>query len=165
MKRRTALPALLACAPLPGTLAAQETRVLAPDVALPDATLPVQRLSDLRGRTVYLDFWASWCGPCRRSFPWMAQLQLRYQARGLQVLALNLDARRTDAEAFLQHTPAGFALAFDPKGEAARAFGIKGMPSSVLIDPQGHMLWQHRGFRPDEAAALEQRIADTLPRQ
>ncbi|MBH9552687.1 TlpA family protein disulfide reductase [Inhella sp. 4Y17] len=145
--------------------AALEPGTLAPDIALPQANLPIGRLSDLRGRVVYLDFWASWCGPCRLSFPWMARLQANHQARGLQVLALNLDERRADADAFLARTPAAFGVAFDASGEGAKRFGVKGMPSSALIDANGRLLWQHRGFRLDEAPELERRIVEALPRQ
>jgi len=147
-----------------GSAQALEPGQPAPDIALPQATLPVQELAGLRGQLVYLDFWASWCGPCRQSFPWMGELQKKYGARGLQVLAINLDKQRADADAFLARHPAGFALAFDPQGEAARRFAIKGMPSSVLIGPDGRVLWEHRGFRPEEAAELEARIVKALPR-
>jgi len=155
-------PALLCLALLVGPAQAVEPGQPAPDIALPRSTLPASQLSALRGQWVYLDFWASWCGPCRQSFPWMSALQQKYGPRGLQVLAVNVDAKQSDADAFLARTPAGFALAFDPKGEAPRRFAIQGMPSSVLIDPQGQVRWVHKGFRPDEAAALEARIAAAL---
>jgi cytochrome c biogenesis protein CcmG/thiol:disulfide interchange protein DsbE len=147
-------------------LAAPAVRALeageaAPDVALPDCPL-ASRLSELRGLWVYLDFWASWCGPCRQSFPWMAKLQQQYASRGLRVLAISLDAQRSDADAFLARQPAGFALAFDPSGESARRFAVRAMPSSALIDPQGRVRWMHRGFRSDDAAALEARVAQAL---
>ncbi|MCK6432957.1 MAG: TlpA family protein disulfide reductase [Burkholderiaceae bacterium] len=140
---------------------ALEAGEAAPDVALPECALGA-RLSDLRGLWVYLDFWASWCGPCRQSFPWMAQLQRQYAARGLRVVAVNLDAQRSDADAFLARHPAGFALAYDPSGESARRFAVRGMPSSALIDPHGRLRWMHRGFRSDDAAALEARVAQAL---
>lgn len=133
----------------------------APDVALPGSSVGA-RLSELRGRWVYLDFWASWCAPCLQSFPWMAQLQQKYAAAGLLVLAVNVDAQRADADAFLARHPAGFALAFDAQGDAARRFAIRGMPSSVLIDPLGRVRWVHRGFRADDAALLDARIAQAL---
>ncbi len=155
--------ALLACL-LAGAAQAAEPGQPAPDIALPQATLAAKHLAELRGQLVYLDFWASWCGPCRQSFPWMGELQKKYGARGLQVLAINLDKQRADADAFLARTPAGFALAFDAQGEAAKRFAIKGMPSSVLIGPDGQVLWTHRGFRIDEAADLEARIVQALPR-
>lgn len=138
-----------------------EAGQMAPDIDLPGSSLGA-RLSDLKGRHVYLDFWASWCGPCRLSFPWMADMQRQYGSRGLQVLAINLDAKRADADAFLAKSPAGFALAFDAKGESARRMGVKGMPTSLLIGPDGKVVFVHQGFRLDERAALEAKLLAAL---
>lgn len=138
-----------------------EAGQMAPDIDLPGSTVGA-RLSQLKGRHVYLDFWASWCGPCRQSFPWMADMQRQYGSRGLQVLAINLDAKRADADAFLAKTPAGFALAFDSQGESARRMGVKGMPTSLLINPEGKVVFVHQGFRLDERAALEAKLVAAL---
>ena len=129
----------------------------APDVALND--LPgVAKLSDLRGRFVYVDFWASWCGPCRLSFPWLATLQARHKREDLTVLAINLDKNRRDAERFLKFQPATFAVAYDPSGESARLFELKTMPSSYLIGPDGQVLYTHRGFTAEDTTRLNQTI-------
>lgn len=133
----------------------------APDVDLPDSAIAA-RLSDLKGKVVYVDFWASWCGPCRQSFPWMNDMQRKYGARGLQVVAINLDAKRADADRFLAQNAAGFALAFDSKGESARRFAVKAMPSSMLIGADGKLLYVHQGFRLEERAELEGRLAAAL---
>ena len=133
----------------------------APDFELP-AKAGTVKLSDLKGQTVYLDFWASWCGPCRQSFPWMNDMQSRYGAKGLTVLGINVDANVEDAQAFLAANPAKFALAFDSKGKAPASYGIKGMPTSLLIGPDGKVLWVHSGFKPEESAALEQKIRQAL---
>ena len=133
----------------------------APDVDLPGATV-AGKLSDLQGKVVYLDFWASWCGPCKQSFPWMNELQRKYGARGLQVVAINLDARRSDADQFLQRNAAAFALAFDGRADSARRIGVKGMPTSLLLDGQGKVLYVHQGFRAEERAELEARVAAAL---
>ena len=125
----------------------------APDIALPDSPVASQ-LSQLRGRHVYVDFWASWCAPCQQSFVWMRHLQARYRPEKLTVLAINLDKQRSDAERFLKKHPAGFALAFDPAAEAARRFEVKTMPSAYLISPQGQVLWVHRGFHPQDVPTL-----------
>ncbi|WP_234413586.1 TlpA disulfide reductase family protein [Ideonella sp. A 288] len=165
--RRQALSLVLAWTALPALLAAGAARAQAvgspvPDIDLPDSTLPARKLSDLKGKVVYLDFWASWCGPCRQSFPWMAEMQKKYGARGLQVLAVNLDAKRADADEFLKQHPAGFALAFDAKGDSARRLAVKAMPTSLLIGTDGQVLMLHRGFRLDEREALEARLAAAL---
>jgi len=133
----------------------------APAFTLEGRSGPVA-LADFKGKTVYLDFWASWCGPCKRSFPWMAGLQQRYGAAGLQVVAVNVDAQRADAERFLAANPAPFAVAFDHGGATPRQYAIKGMPSSVLVGPDGKVLYQHAGFNDDSAAEIEDRIRAAL---
>ncbi|CAN7298086.1 TlpA disulfide reductase family protein [Pseudoduganella sp. LjRoot289] len=120
------------------------------------------RLDQYKGKLVYLDFWASWCGPCRHSFPWMNDMQAKYGAQGLQVVGINLDAKTDDARSFLAATPARFVIAFDPAGAAPRQYGIKGMPSSVLIGPDGRVLFEHSGFREADRVELEGRIRAAL---
>jgi len=136
-------------------------------VAAPAAPfdLPGARLADLRGKVVYLDFWASWCGPCRKSFPWMNALQQRHAKAGLQVVAINLDEKREDAAAFLASVPAGFTIAYDPAGATARAYGIKGMPSSALIGRDGQLLWMHSGFNEADKDKLEQQVRAALQQE
>jgi cytochrome c biogenesis protein CcmG, thiol:disulfide interchange protein DsbE len=132
----------------------------------PPFTLPSRdgtaSLAPLQGKVVFLDFWASWCVPCRHSFPWMNQMHAKYAARGLHVLAVNVDAKRADADAFLAKVPAQFAIAFDPQGDTPRAYGVKGMPTSVLIGANGKVLRHHAGFRDDDKAPLEAAIAAAL---
>jgi peroxiredoxin len=136
---------------------------LAPTFDLPGPTSRV-RLADLRGRFVFLDFWASWCAPCKLSFPWMRQMQATYGPLGLQVVAISVDARRGDAERFLAAAPVNFTIAFDPAGDTPKAYAIKAMPSSFLIGPDGRVVLAHAGFREDDKAGLEERIRAALPR-
>ncbi|MEP7300273.1 MAG: TlpA disulfide reductase family protein [Caldimonas sp.] len=133
----------------------------APDLNLPGVAEAVN-LAKLKGKVVYVDFWASWCGPCKQSFPFMNDLQSRYRGQGLEIVAINLDAKREDADRFLADTPARFTLAFDAKGESARRFEVKSMPSSVLIDRDGKVVAAHKGFREEDRRDLEARIAQAL---
>ena len=119
-------------------------------------------LAALRGKVVYVDFWASWCAPCRKSFPWMNGLQKRHAAEGLHIVAINLDEKREDAAAFLAQVPATFTIVYDPAGATAKAYRIKGMPSSALIGRDGQLLWMHTGFNPAEAAQLEAKVGAAL---
>jgi thiol-disulfide isomerase/thioredoxin len=119
-------------------------------------------LRHLRGRVVLLDFWASWCGPCKESFPWMNALHDRFGAQGLQIIAVNVDRRREDAARFLARTPARFSIAYDPQGQAAAAYAVPAMPSSVLIGADGRVLQVHAGFKPEDTAALEAAIESAL---
>ena len=120
------------------------------------------KLAGYQGKLVYLDFWASWCGPCRLSFPWMNELQTRYGAQGLQIIGVNLDAKKEDAAAFLKAMPASFVLAFDPAGATPRNYGVKGMPTSFLIGPDGKIMFEHRGFNQADRPELESRIKTAL---
>ena len=120
------------------------------------------RLNDLRGKVVYLDFWASWCGPCRQSFPWLNEMQSKYRAQGFEVVGVNLDAKSDDARKFLAETPAKFTVAFDTSGATPKSYAIKGMPSSVLIGPDGNVLYMHAGFHEADRVALEERIKEAL---
>ena len=133
----------------------------APPFALAGKDGAVQ-LAQFRGKVVYVDFWASWCGPCRQSFPWMNEMQARYGAKGLQVIGVNLDAKAADAHQFLAENPAQFLIAFDAAGTTPRAYGIKGMPSSVLVGPDGTVLFEHAGFKAADRAELEKRIQGAL---
>lgn len=118
--------------------------------------------ADLKGKVIYLDFWASWCFPCRKSFPWLNEIQDKYKDQGLVVLGINLDKDRELADKFLQAVPANFIIAFDPEGESASSFKVKGMPSSYLIDRHGNLRARHTGFREDDRNNLEQAVAELL---
>jgi thiol-disulfide isomerase/thioredoxin len=139
---------------------------LRPGSAAPEFTLEGRgakvSLNAFRGKLVYLDFWASWCAPCKRSFPWMNGLQQRYGAAGLQVVAINVDSSRDDAERFLATTPANFTVAFDPAGAIPKAYAILGMPSSFLIGPDGQVLLAHTGYTGATAGAIEDAIDKAL---
>ncbi len=115
-----------------------------------------------RGKVVYVDFWASWCVPCRQSFPWMNALQRQYGKDGFVILAVNMDQVRSDADKFLQQYPAEFAISFDPEGKLAKRFKVKGMPTSVLLDRSGKTLFVHEGFRLKDRDSLEKSIHSAL---
>lgn len=133
----------------------------APDFVLPGQVDPVH-LSAQRGKFVYLDFWASWCAPCRQSFPWMNSLQQRWAAKGLQVIAIDVDTHRDDARRFLAEMSPAFVVAFDARGETPQRYAIQGMPTSMLIDPEGKVVYVQSGFHADEQAALEARLGEAL---
>jgi thiol-disulfide isomerase/thioredoxin len=134
----------------------------APNLALPDAQGSVVALDTLRGKVVYVDFWASWCGPCRRSFPWMNEMQQKYGGKGLAIVAVNVDKKRADANKFLAQIPASFPVVFDEAGASPAAFGVKGMPSSYLIDARGNVAFVERGFVDASRVELEDRIKSLL---
>jgi cytochrome c biogenesis protein CcmG/thiol:disulfide interchange protein DsbE len=134
-----------------------------PAFVLPTAGGEIFELRTLSGRVVYVDFWASWCGPCRRSFPWMNDMQRKYGARGFTVVGVNVDKRQADAERFLQQTPAAFTVVYDEAGKTPTAYSVTGMPSSYLIDRTGRLIAIERGFRDEQKGRLEVRIRALLP--
>lgn len=135
----------------------------APAFSLLDARGNLVALEALRGKVVYVDFWASWCGPCRQSFPWMNTLQQRYPDK-LVVVGVNVDRRRADADKFLQTYPAQFTVVFDASGTTPAAWMVQGMPSSFLVDAQGKVVATEAGFDPARAAAMEARIRTLVAR-
>lgn len=133
----------------------------APDFNLPTASGNVS-LASLRGKVVYVDFWASWCGPCRQSFPWMATINDEYKDKGLVIVAINLDKSRDLAESFLERYNAPFTVAFDPSAKTAESYRVQAMPSSFLIDRNGKIVWTHQGFEEAKASEVENRIKEVL---
>ena len=136
----------------------------APELIFTTATGESLPLAALRGKVVYLDYWASWCAPCRHSFPWMEQMQERYGERGFVVLAVNVDRDRAEAQRFLAVSPAKFRIAYDPNGDTARLMNIKGMPSSFLIGRDGAIISSHIGFRDTDRGPREAEIKTLLDR-
>lgn len=101
----------------------------------------------LRGRVLLIDFWASWCPPCRRLMPFLNGLQANYSDQGLSVIAVNVDEVRADAEGFLRRVSISYPNVYDPQGECPARFGVRGMPSTFLIDRHGIVRDVHIGFR------------------
>jgi cytochrome c biogenesis protein CcmG/thiol:disulfide interchange protein DsbE len=134
----------------------------APPFVLSTASGDTVALAALRGRVVYVDFWASWCAPCRRSFPWMNAMQARYAGDGLAIVGVNVDKRRADAQRFLRDTPASFTFVYDAEGSTPAAYDVKGMPSSYVIDRAGNVVAVEEGFHDERRAALEARIRALL---
>ena len=119
-------------------------------------------LKGLRGHVVYVDFWASWCTPCRESFPWMKTLESTYGSQGLSVIAVDLDHDRADAQRFLGVFRPNFEVIFDPAGTLAERFNVIGMPTSVLIDRQGKIRYIHVGFLLKQRAEYERQVRELL---
>lgn len=104
-------------------------------------------LDDYSGKVVLIDFWASWCGPCRQSFPWMNDMQTKYHDDGLVIVAVNVDNDLADAKRFLADYPPGFQIHFDENKSLAREYEVVAMPSSFLIGRDGQIVEKHLGFK------------------
>lgn len=122
-------------------------------------------LRQYAGKVVYLDFWASWCAPCRISFPLLDELHEKLKAKGFEVVAVNLDEDKANAEKFLKTFPVGFTVLRDAKGEWADQFVVESMPTSFIIDRQGVVQNIHHGFASDDIKDLEEKITQLLAQQ
>jgi cytochrome c biogenesis protein CcmG/thiol:disulfide interchange protein DsbE len=116
----------------------------------------------LHGRVVYLDFWASWCTPCRQEFPWLNEMQQAYGTKGFTIVAVNVDENRQLAEQFLHEQPANFHVLFDPAGTIASKFHIEGMPTAIILDRNGKVRFKHTGFKPRDEDEYEHNFASLL---
>ena len=115
-------------------------------------------LKEYRNQVVFVDFWASWCVPCRYSFPWMNEMHERYGKDGLKVIGINVDKDKAMAQKFLELIPATFDIAYDPEGEVADLYSLKVMPSSYLIDRDGNLVHAHKGFKTSDGSRMETMI-------
>jgi len=134
----------------------------APDVTLQTAAGAAVHLSDFRGKVVLVDFWASWCIPCKASFPALDGLYRELHDRGLEVLAVNVDERRRDADAFLAGRSPAMTVLFDPRGATPAAFNVRAMPSSAVIDRAGNIRFTHEGYSNKTLESYRREIATLL---
>ena len=155
---------LLLCLPLWAQAAAVVEGQVAPQVELPSLTAEGTNISlqNLRGKVVYLDFWASWCGPCRVSFPMIEAIYQELGEQGFEVLAINVDEYPEDAHAFLEEMPVSYLVVRDPEGTTPGTYGILGMPTGFLIDREGVVRKVHQGFRKSDGAKLRAEVLELL---
>ncbi len=157
--RRALLALALGVAAAPQSRAAASPR---PELALPASDGQAVLAAGGSARATYVDFWASWCAPCRLSFAWMNEMHDRYAPSGLRIVAVGLDRREADAQAFLRKMQPRFAVALDPAADSARRLDVQAMPSSFLFSAERQLLYGHRGFRLDDRAELEGRLRAAL---
>jgi thiol-disulfide isomerase/thioredoxin len=146
-------------------VAAGDGALAPPFSARPLAGGEALQLEEFRGKVVYLDFWASWCGPCRQSLPWMERLRRDLRPLGLEVIAVNVDEDPADAARFLKRYPVNFPVIGDARGAIAALYDVRDMPSSYLIDRKGVVRHVHRGFNRADAARLRARVEALLAEQ
>ena len=123
---------------------------------------PARALADSHGKVRYLDFWASWCAPCRVSIPAMVDLQAELGGADFEVLAINVDRRPEDALRFLERYPVNYVNLSDPGGAVAAAYALPGMPTSFVVDRDGRITLMHAGFRRGDMEAIRAHILELL---
>ena len=119
-------------------------------------------LEAYKGKVVYIDFWASWCGPCKESFPWMKKIHQQHQQDGLVILAVNVDQDKKLADQFLSEFNPDFKVIFDKNGKLAEDFKVNSMPSSYVLDRQGKPRFKHKGFHGNKTSQYETELQTLL---
>ncbi len=119
-------------------------------------------LARYRGKVVYVDFWASWCGPCKLSFPFMQELAGRYPAGDLAVVTVNVDRQRGAADAFLRQVRSSLPVIYDAAGDLAQTWKVADMPTSLVFDRKGAMRFRHQGFFPGKVREYEGHVAQLV---
>lgn len=136
---------------------------MAPNFKLPGInTGNLMSLKRHRGKVVYLDFWASWCGPCRQSLPMLNELRKELRSKGFEVIAVNLDENKKDAKAFLKQFPVSYPVLLDPEGKVPQKYDLPGMPTSYLIDRKGKIRKVHIGFKKQDISKIRKEIMSLL---
>jgi peroxiredoxin len=120
---------------------------------VPDFTLKSRqgdnlRLEEFRGQVVMLNFWASWCGPCRQEMPLMDTIYQQYKDLGFTVLAVNVDENREEAHRFLDKVPVSYPILYDPESQVSEQYNVQAMPTTVMIDRNGRGRFIHYGYKP-----------------
>jgi peroxiredoxin len=120
----------------------------APDFALKSSTGENLRLSEFRGDVVMVNFWATWCGPCRQEMPLLDELYNRYQRVGFNLLGVNIDDDSRRAMAMVEELGVNFPVLFDARKEVSELYEVEAMPVTVIIDRQGTVRYVHHGYKP-----------------
>ena len=160
---RSALPLGVALLLMCTSACAVDDGKPAPAFELPQLGAPGRvSLAEQKGKVVFVDFWASWCGPCRQSLPLYDKLNTELHGRDFVVLAVNLDEEDADANAFLKEHPVHYTVLRDPAGDVPKAYGLTGMPTSYLIDQRGVLRAHHSGFDPADIDTLRKEVQGLL---
>lgn len=145
------------CASLAVSSLVSASSSVAPAFSLPSRAGDTVSLEQMKGKVVMLNFWASWCGPCRTEMPLLEQMHKRYSALGFTLVGVNVEANTADAERWLKDTPVSFPVLFDRDSKVSKLYDVNAMPSTVFIDRKGNIRYLHRGYKPgDEGEYLNQ---------
>ncbi|MEJ2619521.1 MAG: TlpA disulfide reductase family protein [Candidatus Thiodiazotropha sp.] len=147
---------------LTGFTLSQADSTAAPDFTLKSRSGENIKLSELRGSVVMVNFWASWCGPCRQEMPLLQQLYDRYQGMGFTLLGVNVDEDPAAAQKMLKEIPVNFPILYDSSNKVSKQYQVKAMPSTFMVDRDGNIRYLHKGYKPGYEDDYQQQIRALL---
>lgn len=148
MRNRIAALAAVLTLALPALLGAAD--VQAPAFSLQSVNGSPVSLAQFKGDVVMINFWASWCGPCRQEMPLLDSIYKQYKDMGFTLLGVNVEPNAQSADAWLKHTPVSYPILFDPKSQVSQLYQVQAMPTTVIIDRQGIVRYVHNGYVPGD---------------
>jgi thiol-disulfide isomerase/thioredoxin len=158
----TAITLVLALSGMVPVVQADTVNIPAPDFTLEGRSGNNIRLEDHRGEVVMLNFWASWCGPCRQEMPLMDDIYSRYRDLGFTILAVNVDENRDEALRFLDSVPVSYPILYDPESSVSELYEVPAMPTTVMIDRDGQARYIHYGYKPGYETEYEAQIRELV---
>jgi thiol-disulfide isomerase/thioredoxin len=157
------LSAALVMAPvLVGEVLAGEATGPAAEFSLPSRTGGTVSLRGLKGQVVLINFWATWCGPCRKEMPLLEQIQKKYASLGFTMLGVNVEEDTTMMDAFLKDVPVSFPILLDPANGVSKLYNVAAMPSTVIVDRKGNVRYIHQGYKPGDESKYQDMIRQLI---
>lgn len=160
--KKIALLLLIGCGWAMGTTAADKLSGPAPDFTLASNKGENMRLAEMRGEVVMINFWASWCGPCRQEMPILEELYNRYSRAGFTILGVNVEPDPAEADKILNDIKISFPVLYDTESKVSKLYNVEAMPSTILIDRDGNMRYLHLGYKPGYEEAYRKQIKELI---
>nr|WP_246125015.1 TlpA disulfide reductase family protein [Exilibacterium tricleocarpae] len=152
----------MALSVLPVQASSEKLTGAAPDFTLKTRGGPNTRLKELRGEVVMINFWASWCGPCRQEMPILDDLYKRYSRAGFTILGVNVEADTREADRYLKEVNVSFPILYDTQSKVSKMFDVDAMPTTVMVDRNGNMRYLHRGYKPGYEVDYRKQIKELI---
>jgi peroxiredoxin len=134
----------------------------APDFSLPSNSGKAMKLSEQRGNVVMLNFWASWCGPCRQEMPLLDAMSQRYSAAGFVLLGIDVEEDNTDAKKIIKDLKISYPVLFDTENKVSKLYSVQTMPTTVMVDKKGQIRYINRGYKPGDENKYRDQIRELM---